>query len=162
MRTEPTERIDIRALTVWRLTGGISTLIVWLIVAAACVALSKIGLPSRWTTLVLVILIAVAVIYAVVVVAIVPMVRWRRWRYQVTERGIDLQRGVLFIRRTLVPMSRVQHVDTMQGPLLRHYQLASVHIATAAGIEEIPALAVEVADALRDRIAALAGVADDV
>jgi uncharacterized protein len=162
VRTEPTERIDIRALTVWRLTGGISTLIVWGVVALACVATSNIGLPSRLTALVLAILVAMAVLYAVVAIAIVPMVRWRRWRYQVTEREIDLQRGVLFIRRTLVPMSRVQHVDSMQGPLLRRYQLASVHVATAAGIEVIPALAVEVAEALRDRIAALAGVADDV
>jgi membrane protein YdbS with pleckstrin-like domain len=137
-------------------------LIVWILVAVACVVTWRLGLSWHLKVLVLAILVAVALLYAVVRVVIVPAIRWRRWRYQVTESEIDLQCGVLFIRRTLIPMSRVQHVDTVQGPLLRRYQLASVHVSTAAGTQEIPALAVDVADALRDRIAALAGVAEDV
>jgi membrane protein YdbS with pleckstrin-like domain len=162
VRNEPAERIDIRALTVWRLTGCISTLIVWSLVAVAGVVTWHLDLSRHLTVLVLAILVAVALLYAAVRIVIVPAIRWRRWRYQVNEREIDLQRGVLFIRRTLIPMSRVQHVDTVQGPLLRRYKLASVHVSTAAGTQEIPALAVDVAEALRDRIAALAGVAEDV
>ena len=37
-------------------------------------------------------------------------------------------------------MIRVQHVDTVQGPILRKYQLASVIVNTAATAHEIPAL----------------------
>ena len=34
---------------------------------------------------------------------------------------------VLFIvKRTLIPMVRVQHVDTAQGPILRKYNLAGI------------------------------------
>jgi membrane protein YdbS with pleckstrin-like domain len=99
---------------------------------------------------------------ALIVVWIIPTVRWRQWRYAVSERDVDLKRGIVIITRTLVPMARVQHVDTTQGPIMRHYGLATVIIATAAGAQEIPALSLDVAEALRDRIAALAGVAEDV
>ena len=58
-------------------------------------------------------------------------------------------------------MARVQHVDTRQGPLLRHYGLSTVTISTAAGTHEIPALADDVAGILRDRISELARVVDE-
>ncbi len=157
-RPEPAERIDPRALRAWQTSGAISataTLAVALVVAAVA---WRLGLP--WLlTLLPPLLVVVAVPFWV---WLVPQVRWRRWRYAVSDRDIELQHGILIVTRTLIPMSRVQHVDTRQGPILRHYGLASVAVATAAGTKEIPALAVEVADALRDRIAALAGVADDV
>ena len=89
------------------------------------------------------------------------LIRWRRWRYEVREQEIELQHGVLFITRTLVPMVRVQHVDTQQGPLLRKYQLATVTISTAATVHEIPALPIEEAEELRVYISQLARVADE-
>jgi uncharacterized protein len=65
------------------------------------------------------------------------------------------------VKRTLVPMVRVQHVDTVQGPLLRKYGLATITISTAATTHEIPALDMFEADNLRSSISALARVAED-
>jgi membrane protein YdbS with pleckstrin-like domain len=149
---EPRERIDRRALRAWRVSGALASAGLLLIAAAVSLAL-------WWFALMPVV---VAAACAVALVWVVPSIRWHRWRYAVNEREIDLQHGVVILTRTLVPMARVQHVDTRQGPILRHYGLATVVIATAAGAQEIPALAVDVADALRGRIADLAGVADDV
>jgi len=53
------------------------------------------------------------------------------------------------VKRTLIPMIRVQHVDSSQGPLLKKYRLASVTISTAATVHEIPALDEEEAEELR-------------
>jgi len=39
---------------------------------------------------------------------------------------------------------------------MRRFGLASVTISTAAGVHEIPALSIEVADELRDKISRLA------
>lgn len=90
-----------------------------------------------------------------------PKVRWMRWRYEVREAEIELQHGLFIVKRTLIPMIRVQHVDTTQGPLLRKYNLAVLTISTAATVHAIPAIAVEEADALRQQISVLARVAKE-
>ena len=89
------------------------------------------------------------------------MMRWKRWRYEIREQEIELQHGVFVIKRTLVPMVRVQHVDTKQGPILRKYHLSSVTVSTAATVHEIPALEMEEAEEIRISISKLAKVADD-
>ena len=83
-------------------------------------------------------------------------IRHHIWRYEVFENEIEIQHGLIRVTRVIVPMVRVQHVDTSQGPLLRRYRLASVQISTAATVHDIPALELEEADELRDYISRLA------
>jgi uncharacterized protein len=93
--------------------------------------------------------------------AIVPGLRWQRWRWDVHPDAIDLRHGTLVVRRTLVPMQRVQHVDTTRDLIEQWLGLATVQVHTAAGAHKIPLLALHDADEVRDRIAALARTADD-
>lgn len=157
-RAEPSERIDVRALKAWRIMGALQSTVIWLFAAGASLVVLQVGLS--W--LIAAVILALAAIVSVVLIWLVPAVRWRHWRYEVTEHELHLRRGIVILTWTLVPMVRVQHVNTKQGLILRHYGLASVEVATAAGTQEIPALAVDVADALRNRIAELANVAEDV
>jgi membrane protein YdbS with pleckstrin-like domain len=90
-----------------------------------------------------------------------PYLSWKNWRYAIDENEIDLKRGVIFKTRTLIPLSRVQHVDTRQGPLLRSYNLASVTISTAATTHEIPALDSIIADRVRQQISTYARLAEE-
>lgn len=159
-RPDPKERIDRRALPVWRLTGAVNAVIVCLVAAALTIGVIWLDLP--WGPLIAAVVIAFALGFSYIIIVVVPAIRWRRWRYEVSEREIYLKHGLIVIKRTLIPMVRVQHVDTEQGPFLRRYGLATVSISTAAGLHEIPALSVVDADALRDRIAELARVSDDV
>jgi len=92
---------------------------------------------------------------------IVPEVRYRRWRWEVRDEEIRLQEGLIVVSQTVIPMARVQHVDTSQGPIMRSLGLSDVHIWTAANKHTIPALADDHAAQLRDRIAVLARVTDD-
>jgi membrane protein YdbS with pleckstrin-like domain len=92
--------------------------------------------------------------------AVVPGLRYRRWRWEVREHEIDLQRGVLIQRRTLIPMERVQHVETERSIIGQALDLATVKIHTAAGSHEIPLLAEYDAGRLRARIAELARTRD--
>lgn len=103
----------------------------------------------------------VLVVIAGLVIFFIPEIRWQRWSYQVDEHEIDLQSGILIITRTLVPVKRVQHVDTRQGPILRSYGLADVTISTAATTHRIPALEEETAEAVRDRISKFARLAKE-
>ena len=110
----------------------------------------------------------IAIILAVLVLAwwllsvfYIPFLSWKRWRYAVDENEIDLKRGVLIRKRTLIPLSRVQHVDTREGPLLRWYNLSSVTISTAATTHEIPALDNVIADRVRHQISTYARLAEE-
>lgn len=83
--------------------------------------------------------------------------RYRSWQY--AERGDDLlvQRGVMFRRLTVVPYGRMQFIDVTAGPVDRMFGLATVQLHTAAAATDarIPGLSRDVADRLRDRLAAL-------
>ena len=70
----------------------------------------------------------------------VPELRWRRWRWDVRPDVIDIRHGTFTVRRTLVPLERVQHVDTRRGLLEQALDLATVVVHTAAGSHTIPML----------------------
>ncbi|KKK36263.1 membrane protein [Mesobacillus campisalis] len=157
MILEPQTRISERALTVWQISGGIHSLIVWLF-GAGLVAIAWL---FDWPWWLAGSVLAICALHSYFFILLMPRLRWKRWRYEVREQEIELQRGVFIIKRTLVPMIRVQHVDTRQGPILRKYGLATITISTAATVHEIPALELDEAEELRLSISKLARVADE-
>ena len=153
--TEPSQRLPAAARTYWRLT-----LVPWVgVFALAAGGLSPvaddIGLPA-WLPVV------AELAVGAVLIAVVPGLRWSRWRYEIREDEIDLQAGLWTIRRVLVPIRRVQHVDTSTGPVQGIFGLATVSFHTAAGKTEIPALTRADAEAVRRRVGELARTHDDV
>ncbi|RHW34866.1 hypothetical protein D1B31_19585 [Neobacillus notoginsengisoli] len=157
MISQPEKRISKKALKVWRLSGALGTLFIS-VPAIAMIALSIIFSWPLWIPIVVLILVVANTWFSVF---LLPSLWWKRWRYEVREQEIEIQKGLFVIKRTLVPMVRVQHVDTSQGPILRKYKLATVSVSTAATIHEIPALEEEEAEALRVQISRLARVADE-
>ena len=155
--TEPQKRISERALIVWKISACLHSLIVWLI----AVGLVVLTVLFDWPYWLIGAAGLFAAVYSYLFIFLLPTLRWKRWRYEVREQEIELQYGVFIIKRTLIPMIRVQHVDTQQGPLLRKYRLATVTISTAATVHEIPALDMEEAEMLRTSISKLARVADE-
>jgi membrane protein YdbS with pleckstrin-like domain len=151
MTPEPSRRLAPTARWLWRAQGLMATVVALI---AAGVLRSSVSGGAAWTLLPLAV--------AVIAVGVVPELRWRRWRYEVRDEEIDLMHGTLRITRTLVPMLRVQHVDTTQGPIDQALGLATVVVHTAAGATTIPALEQAHAGQLRDRIAALARTADEL
>jgi membrane protein YdbS with pleckstrin-like domain len=74
-----------------------------------------------------------------------------------------VQRGVMLRVESVVPCSRVQHVDFTQGPLARAFGLATVTVHTASssrGIVRIPGLRPDDAVALREALATRAGMVE--
>ena len=98
----------------------------------------------------------------VIVGVLLPVLRWRTWRYEVRDEELDLQRGAVIVTRTLIPMTRVQHVDTTRTVIGDMFDVRSVAVHTAAGSNDIPALRPGDAAAIRDRIAALARRPDEL
>ena len=74
--------------------------------------------------------------------------------YAISPTEIDVQHGVIFIKRSVVPMHRVQSLRTERGPMADHYQMTNLKIRTAAGSVTISGLDRHEADELCDRISA--------
>lgn len=161
MFAEPTTRIHEKAIKAWSVNAFLYGLI-WfvpvVIYAAFAVNVENgsdfsrlLGIHGFW-------LAGISILSLILYVGtglFFPKLRWRRWKYDVSEKEIDMLRGIIIKKRTLVPMNRVQHVDTKQGPVYRRFGLSSVTISTAATTHEIPALDDETANALRTTISKL-------
>src|SRR3954454_9257741 len=111
---EPAQRLAPAARWAWRFywAGGCAVAMVLLGIAG----------ESWWRAAGLAVL-AVALVAGT---AVVPELRWRRWRWEVREHEIDLLRGIFVVRRTLIPMARVQHVETERGLIGQALGLATV------------------------------------
>jgi uncharacterized protein len=150
-------KITPRAIRVWQWGNSIGNLFYFMIPAGYSFIFGFEGL-HLW--LIVTVSAAILVLYILSII-LMPYLSWKNWRYAVDEKEIDLKRGVIFKTRTLIPLSRVQHVDTRQGPLLRWYDLSSVTISTAATTHEIPALDSVIADRVRRQISTYARLAEE-
>jgi membrane protein YdbS with pleckstrin-like domain len=154
----PTTMLPRDAVALWTVEGLGSLLLVVGALLARGVLREVDGVPGWVGTLVVI----VAVTSAAVDVLVAPSLRWRRWRYAVRDEEVDLLRGVLTEVRTIVPVVRIQHVELRRTFLTRFFNLAAVRVHTAAGSLEIPALTEGDAAHIRDRIAGLARVPDEL
>ena len=147
--------LDPRVILVWRLTGLITTAVVTCVVAAVEYWLTARmgavfvapGLPSGLT----------ALLFLILSLAWPPL-HYRFWRWEVRPDRVIIQRGVVWRSRSVIPRVRIQHVDTRTSPMQRWFGISSLIIYTAGtrGADaEIPGLASEDAEALREELARL-------
>jgi hypothetical protein len=125
--------------------------------ALASVIVALIGPPAAVYAVVVGGLGALVVLQAVLA-HVWPAKSWRHASYRVTERGIEIRRGVWWREEIAVPRSRVQHTDVTQGPLERAFGLGVLVLYTAGTDHSrvvLPGLAYGDALAIRDRLAAV-------
>lgn len=143
------ERLDPRVRVVWAVGSLISGFILGGLVAAGLAGFVPRLVPvGGLVTLVLGI---VGLLFAVL--------RYRRWRFELQDDALYLERGVVTHVRTVVPFVRVQHVDTQRGPLERALGLSSVVVYTAGSRSAdvtVPGLTTDRADRLQARLRELA------
>ncbi|HET6535942.1 MAG TPA: PH domain-containing protein [Sphingomicrobium sp.] len=133
---------------VLRIRLGLSWLLLTVIAAVAGSALSEVT-TIAWLLPVAVVLIGLAVI------AVAPERIYRRLRYGLTDRLLQVVRGWLFHSDTVVPLVRVQHIDVVRGPLDKMFGTANLVVHTAGthnSIVTVRGLAPERAAAMRDVI----------
>ena len=150
-------KLPTSAKNIWRTYSTVQILIEVIVYIVLLVALRNVEIPIYAKVLVGIGL----VIYGVIIIVILPNIRWKVLSYEVREDEIELQTGLFIVKRTIIPIIRVQHVDVTQGPLIRKNQLANIDITTAATTHTIPLLNEQEADNLRIKISELARVAKE-
>ncbi|MFD8495486.1 PH domain-containing protein [Amycolatopsis sp. NPDC059657] len=143
----PSHRLDRRVLGWWRTHG-----LIWF--GPPVLTLVLLGLlipPARmW-------LLAPAAVTAVLGAAwilLMPMWWYRVHRWEATETAVYTRTGFFFQESRVVPLSRIQTVDTVRGPLQQAFKLATVTVTTASarGPVKISGLDRELAENLAERL----------
>ncbi len=78
-----------------------------------------------------------------------------RTRYLLREKDIHLQNGFMFWKMVSIAHNRIQHLEVRQGPVERHYGLASLNIYTAGTLGsdlKIPGLTLAQAQQLKSQL----------
>ena len=153
----PSHRLDPRMLRVWYISDIVAMAVVAALAVVAWVVVRHLGGDVFWVYLVG----GAVELVCVGDLIVSPRVEYATWRYDVTPTDVDLYHGVFVKKRVLVPLVRVQHVQTKQGPILCAHGLATVTVSTAGESFEIPGLAEDDASELRDRVAELARLAKE-
>ncbi|GGT35250.1 membrane protein [Streptomyces kurssanovii] len=143
----PNNRLNERAVNWWRTQ-------VLLTAAVPALVLSVLGAfiePARTWLLVPAGVIAVA---GLACTAFFPAWWYRVHRWEVTDEAVYVRTGALWQEWRIAPMSRIQTVDTVRGPLEQAFRLATVTVTTASakGAVRIEGLDHEVAAALAESL----------
>lgn len=141
------QMIDPRAVTVWRFTYMITWLIVTVILLATALGL---WLGNFYLTLRYIIYVGFALVSGLLLAAIflLPAIEYRQWRYGLSEDRVEIRHGIFWLKATVIPMVRIQHIAISQGPLNRRYGLAKLTIYGASGSFFINGLSLATAETL--------------
>ncbi|WP_406448912.1 PH domain-containing protein [Streptomyces sp. NBC_00876] len=143
----PAHTLDPRAVRWWRAR--------WLLLTAAPVAvLAVLGAFLASARFWLLLPAAVLAVLGTACAFLVPLWWFRTHRWEVTDEAVYVRTGVLWQEWRIAPMSRIQTVDTVRGPLEQLYRLATVTVTTASakGAVRIEGLDHELAAELAERL----------
>ncbi|MGH7458403.1 MAG: PH domain-containing protein [Longimicrobiaceae bacterium] len=151
------ERLDPAVIRLWRVSASIGLLL------AGLLALVPLGfmLPGAGRYA----LAAAALVLAVAWIIWWPPARYRSWSFLMGEGKMVARHGVFWRTVSVIPYTRIQHVDTQRGPLERGFGLATLVVFTAGtqgASVPVPGLASARAERMRDRLAELGGYDDAV
>lgn len=62
-----------------------------------------------------------------------PKIRYERYRYRLTEEGIEVRKGLLVVKTEIVPIERLHKIEVSSGPVFRAFDLKEVLVTTAGG-----------------------------
>ncbi|GAB4074532.1 PH domain-containing protein [Barrientosiimonas marina] len=158
MMKEPQQRISINAVKMWRLSNIIMYFVSLLLLGVFLFLQHYYGWPN-WIKLAIYAVIIISTISSAFEIFCIPIYKQRTWRYEIERHYIQLKHGgFIFKNHLIIPIVKVQYVNTSQGPLLKKYGLSTVKIGTMAYVHEIPAVSKEKATELREYIAFLSGI----
>lgn len=75
-----------------------------------------------------------------------------RYRYLITEDKVECISGYFFVTRKILPLKRLQKVETVSGPIAQHFQLTTITLTSAGGTIDINHIPTYIAEPLAERL----------
>jgi hypothetical protein len=143
--------VDRRAVTWWTVRALLDVVPVAVVLGVLAAVLEE---PRPWLVAALVATLVVGIPY----VLIMPRWRYRVHRWESTDEAVYARSGWLWQEWRVAPMSRIQTVDTVRGPLQQLFRLSTLTVTTASakGAIKIDGLDHELAADLVARLTAIA------
>ncbi len=140
----PAHQVSPRAKTWWAVRAAIR----WVVVIPVVTVVLAVIPDVPWYVAVAAFLVLAAACAAHLIV--MPRFRYAFHRWEINQVAVYSQEGWLTRSRVLIPVSRVQVIDTVAGPLERAFGLSTVTVTTAssAGTVRISGLPTETAHAI--------------
>lgn len=157
---EPKKKISKKAINVWRITDFIQNLIGLLIIGGLIFSYHHFNWIT-WIGIILYVFLGIIFILMIYELTIRPVLLQKTWRYDIDEHYIQLKHGFINKQSLIIPMSRVEYVNTNQGPILRYYDLSVLTIGTITSANKIPAIPTSEAQEIRELIVHLAELDKD-
>lgn len=155
-----TNQMPERIKGVWRLSSLISSLFFLVIGGIAIAILAYFNWFNSFWYWTVSVFFVVVILSTIISLCLIPY-RYNFHRFEINPTELAFQSGYIFRKITFVPINRIQHIETEQGPLLRRANLMEIIINTAATSHHISGLDVTEAQALREQIVDLVKVAKE-
>lgn len=129
------KRVDKKAKAIWTLTRFLVLLLVGGGAALAALAIAS-ELSGVWQ--IVIYSAAGAIVLALLLNMIIyPQIEYVQWTYHIDDDRIEIKKGIIWKKHSIIPVERIQHVETANGLLQRIWGLSTVRIYTAGGIHRI-------------------------
>lgn len=102
------------------------------------------------------IVIGIVMVFLLLNTFLYPIIEYNQWKYIITEDKVDFTEGIFILKRTVIPILRIQHITVTQGPINKLFNLGDISIVTAGGSHKIPniemAKAEEISEYLKNKV----------
>ena len=103
---------------------------IWVVPAVVTLVVLALWIPPVRTFFL--VLLAVVAVLGLVYVVVMPRWRYRVHRWEVTEGAVYTASGWLWQEWRVAPMSRIQTVDSLRGPIQQAFGLTGITVTTAS------------------------------
>lgn len=145
------KKVDPKAVKSWRIGKAIQLAVILTVTVPVEIGLAG----AEWDSVLRIVIMAGALLlalYAVVALIVFPSIEYKQWGYMIAEDKVVIRHGIFFIKKTIIPIIRIQNITVSQGPINRKLGLYQVEIALASGQFSIEGLDRETADAISENL----------
>lgn len=140
------EKLGKRALTCMY----VKSLIVFLVTAAIILVVNGLC-KDEWPEIVSYVLYGIIGVCFLYLLA-APRIRYERYRYRLTEEGIEVRKGLIVVTTEIVPIERLHKIEVSSGPIFRAFGLKEVLVTTAGGDLRVSYLDSKVAERISEHL----------
>ncbi len=148
-------KLDKRILIAWRISRIIGIIITGAILAIALSFLSRVDFIKPYLHYAFM-GVGVLAVYMLVALFVYPVFEYKQWGYIITDDRVEIRHGIFFVRNTIIPIIRIQHITVSQGPIIRKLGISVVNIHTASGLFTIEGISNEeaglIAEGLKSKL----------
>lgn len=148
-------KLDEKILISWRISRLIGIIIIGAILGVGLFLLTKADFFEPWRNYSF-IGAGLIITYMLTGLFIYPAIEYRQWGYIITDDRVEIRHGIFFVKNTIIPIVRIQHITVSQGPIIRKLGISVLNIHTASGQFSIAGIsnaeAKSIAEGLRSKL----------